>query len=168
MTQPTPEFVLVYCQRVNHNNHEGPIEVLFIEKNRPAWQAGRVNLIGGRIEEGESPEDAAIRELKEETGLDNKFAPRLCGTMGDGMFKIHVFEIFVNEPFSKLAPRDGETEVPFWASWGDMKEDRRLLPNLRVIVPLCMCGVEGWVIRDDARSLDSASHSLEVTVPTGY
>lgn len=44
-------------------------EVVLVEKNRPSWQAGKLNGIGGSIEEGEQSLDAMIREFKEETGL---------------------------------------------------------------------------------------------------
>jgi len=44
--------------------------VLLIRKNRPAWQAGKLNGIGGKIEPGETPREAARREFREETGLD--------------------------------------------------------------------------------------------------
>ena len=43
--------------------------VALVRKNRPAWQAGLYNAIGGKIEEGESPHAAMVREFKEETGL---------------------------------------------------------------------------------------------------
>lgn len=42
--------------------------VALIRKNRPTWQAGRLNGIGGKIEEGETPLDAMSREFQEETG----------------------------------------------------------------------------------------------------
>lgn len=44
-------------------------EVLLVRKNRPAWQAGRLNGIGGHIEPSEKPWDAMEREFQEETGL---------------------------------------------------------------------------------------------------
>lgn len=44
--------------------------VLLIRKNRPAWQAGRLNGIGGKIEPGEAPLDAMRREFREEASLD--------------------------------------------------------------------------------------------------
>lgn len=44
--------------------------VLLINKNRPKWQEGLFNGIGGKVEENESPLDAIIRETKEESGLD--------------------------------------------------------------------------------------------------
>jgi 8-oxo-dGTP diphosphatase len=42
--------------------------VLLIEKIKPAWQSGLLNAVGGKIEPGESPEEAMIREFSEETG----------------------------------------------------------------------------------------------------
>jgi len=43
--------------------------VLLIWKNRPLWQAGKLNGIGGKIEPGELPLNAMIREFAEETGI---------------------------------------------------------------------------------------------------
>jgi 8-oxo-dGTP diphosphatase len=44
--------------------------VVLIRKNRPAWQAGRLNGVGGHVEPGETPVEAMRREFFEETGLD--------------------------------------------------------------------------------------------------
>jgi 8-oxo-dGTP diphosphatase len=44
-------------------------QVLLIRKNRPAWQAGHLNGIGGKVEPGESPHDAMVREFREEASL---------------------------------------------------------------------------------------------------
>lgn len=43
-------------------------EVLLIKKNHPSWQFGKLNGLGGHIEENESPLDAMIREFEEESG----------------------------------------------------------------------------------------------------
>lgn len=43
--------------------------VALIKKNRPEWQAGKLNAIGGHIEQGETPIQAMVREFEEETGL---------------------------------------------------------------------------------------------------
>lgn len=43
--------------------------VVLIRKNRPAWQAGKLNGVGGKVEEGESPITAMRREFEEETGV---------------------------------------------------------------------------------------------------
>lgn len=42
--------------------------VALIRKNRPEWQAGKLNGIGGHVEEDELPMDAMVREFEEETG----------------------------------------------------------------------------------------------------
>lgn len=44
-------------------------KVVLIEKNRPLWQAGKYNGVGGHIEADESPREAMEREFFEETGM---------------------------------------------------------------------------------------------------
>lgn len=46
-------------------------QVLLINKERPDWQKGLANGIGGKIEAGERPLGAMIREAREESGLSN-------------------------------------------------------------------------------------------------
>lgn len=43
--------------------------VVLIQKNRPEWQCGKYNGVGGKIELGESPREAMVREFEEETGV---------------------------------------------------------------------------------------------------
>ena len=44
--------------------------VALVLKNRPAWQAGNFNAIGGKIEFGETPDQAMVREFAEEAGIE--------------------------------------------------------------------------------------------------
>lgn len=44
-------------------------DVLMIQKNRPEWQAGFFNGIGGHVEDGESAKDAMTREMMEEANV---------------------------------------------------------------------------------------------------
>lgn len=43
--------------------------VWLITKQKPDWQKGCLNGIGGKIEDNESPIQCAVRELKEESGI---------------------------------------------------------------------------------------------------
>ena len=43
--------------------------VWLIKKNKPEWQIGCLNGIGGKVEKKETYREAAIRELKEESGV---------------------------------------------------------------------------------------------------
>lgn len=51
------------------DGHKDEQCVVLIRKNRPEWQKGFFNGIGGCIEKGESPEDAMKREFQEEAGM---------------------------------------------------------------------------------------------------
>ncbi len=56
-------FVCGFCFDENRKR------VVLIEKSQPAWQAGRLNGVGGKVEPGESVADAMTREFKEEAGV---------------------------------------------------------------------------------------------------
>lgn len=47
-------------------------QVVLIWKNKPDWQKGKLNGVGGKIEAGETPQVAMRREFKEETGIDHE------------------------------------------------------------------------------------------------
>lgn len=130
-------------------------EVLLVLKDRPEWQKGKLNLPGGKIEEGESPVAAAVRELKEETGLDPiGVEPKIMGTI-KGQQSL-IYSVNIRVPFyTKLSPREGETEVPNWYFWSFIKNDERLMPNLRITIPLMKDEISGWEIKDDGNVVDS-------------
>jgi 8-oxo-dGTP diphosphatase len=44
-------------------------EVLLMHKNRPDWQAGKINGVGGEIKPKEKSIDCIVREVKEEAGV---------------------------------------------------------------------------------------------------
>src|SRR5206468_2248751 len=60
---------------------EEKLQVLLIERGIPPFE-GRWALPGGFILDGESLEDAALRELKEETGIQDVYLEQLY-TFGD-------------------------------------------------------------------------------------
>jgi 8-oxo-dGTP diphosphatase len=89
-------------------------EVLLIHKKR-GLGAGKINAPGGRLEPGEHPLDAAIREVREEVcvtplGADERGELSFQFTDGYGLH-VHVFLA------CDLAgePRETAEAIPFWA-----------------------------------------------------
>lgn len=68
-TQAHPGVTLAVCGfAFSADRHQ----VALVRKLRPAFQAGLLNGIGGKIEPGERPVSAMVREFREETGYLTK------------------------------------------------------------------------------------------------
>lgn len=145
-------------------------KVLVVYKDRPAWQAGRINLPGGKVEPGESPVEAAVRELKEETGLDPLagYQPELHGIVEGTKSRIYHVRLWVDSD-QPICPREGETEKFEWAAWDSLLVDRRLMPNLRVTVPLMRSGfpeLRNWHVEDRNKyEPEEVVHYVTLTIP---
>jgi 8-oxo-dGTP pyrophosphatase MutT (NUDIX family) len=157
--QMIKHYVLSWVQRGNSDN-----DTFLILKNKPAWQNGKLNLPGGQVEEGESPVQAIVRELEEEAGFHPIFPPRELGLLQDASNCIHCFRSVIYKEDSEPKPREGETEQALWMKWHEALNDPRLIPNLRVIIPLLRLGVEGWVIGDTYRSSNKPLHTIKIAV----
>jgi len=80
------EYVLGFAYDQNTNRYA------LIRKNKPEWQKGLINGVGGKIEENEIPIDAMIREFREEAGMKTEFWQwkHFCSMQGPD-FKVYVF-----------------------------------------------------------------------------
>ncbi len=137
---------------------------IVLQKHRPTWQRGRINLIGGHVEDGETPQAAAEREFHEETGFFGHNYKKL-GEITGKSFVVHCFKCIIDVcgP-APIKPREGETEQPYWTSFYNIKDDPRLMPNLQVMIPLMMNDVSGWSIIDDNDSTKATIHGFVVNV----
>lgn len=94
---------------------EGSSVLLTLRAARLSSHAGQVSFPGGRIEAGETPEAAALREAAEEVGLDPRL-PELVGRLPDHLtgtgFRVTPVVGLVPPPLS-LTPDPAEVEEPF-------------------------------------------------------
>ena len=130
-------------------------DVLLILRNKDDWQRGKLNLPGGKIEPGESPEVAAYRELVEETGIKASLLDvRILGFLkcNDGIIPVVYcpYQTAVNQ-VTTVSPEEGEAiSLPSQLALSDP----RLHPNVKVMIPLCQSGVSDWLLEmtDSQRS----------------
>ncbi|MFI8825890.1 (deoxy)nucleoside triphosphate pyrophosphohydrolase [Streptomyces sp. NPDC053431] len=70
----TPDPVVVVAGALCHQGR-----LLAARRSAPVELAGRWELPGGKLEPGESPEEALVRELREELGIETEVGPRIPG-----------------------------------------------------------------------------------------
>ena len=103
-----------------------------MRRTRPAWQAGRVNALGGKVVEGETPADAARREVKEEAGVDvAEWAEVLVWE--DREYRMHVMRA-MSERASMV--RTMEDQEVFLADVAALPDG--VIGNVRWLVPLAL------------------------------
>lgn len=111
-------------------------QVLLIHKKR-GLGAGKINGPGGRIEEGETPEACAIREVEEEV----KVTPTGVSEAGELFFQfvdghsIHGYVFRANECIGD--PQETDEADPFWISIHDIPYDSMWADD-RIWMPLML------------------------------
>lgn len=121
-------YVLGFCFSEDRS------DVALILKNKPEWQKGFLNGIGGKIEKNEAPIDAMIREFLEETGVvisDWNKAGRLISDS----FCVHIYASVTDNVYN-VKTMESE-EVGLYAL-RDLNTLLNVIPNLYWIIPACL------------------------------
>jgi 8-oxo-dGTP pyrophosphatase MutT (NUDIX family) len=105
--------------------------VLLIQKNKPEWQAGLLNRIGGKIEPNEGPLAAMIREFEEETGLKTSKWQNTVILTGK-VWQVYFFRTKAKD-LSKAKSLTDERVIPIPVHeiW-----NLDVIPNLRWLIPM--------------------------------
>jgi 8-oxo-dGTP diphosphatase len=107
-------------------------KVLLIHKLAPAWQKGKLNGLGGKIEPGEGAVPCFIREIEEESGIIlEKKQVRLMGTLKGIDWQVYVFgAIYHGELFEAKVHEKEKIE---WFEVAHLSD--KCVPNLFWSIP---------------------------------
>ena len=105
-------------------------DVLLIEKQRPTWQKGLLNGIGGKVEKGEPFEIAMKREFLEESGLWVGTWHEFCTLVG-AKYKIKCFSGAHDFYCKFTTTTDEQVVVRPTESLGE-----RVVPNINWLIPM--------------------------------
>lgn len=119
---------------------EGSRGVVLIRKNRPDWQAGLLNGVGGKVEPSEGPRAAMVREFFEETGVATVAADwyQFCELMDsehEGVVTFFGLLDRTHDLYDAVVSRTDE-RIEKWAI--DPTVPAGTVPNLRWLLPM------GW------------------------
>ena len=107
--------------------------VTLIRKTHHEWQKGSLNGPGGHIEEMETPEEAMIREFKEETGLEETLWDEVVTLYNYSQYwEVTFFRAF-GDVTKVTSMTDEEVQIH---SAGSLPSN--VIPNLRWIIPLAL------------------------------
>ena len=111
-----------------------------MRRTRPAWQAGRVNALGGRLLDGELVSEGTRREVREESGVDVEEWVEVL-VWDDAEYRMHVVRA-VSE--LARAARTMEDQEVFLANVSALPENA--IANLRWLVPLALDTNVAWPV----------------------
>lgn len=109
-------------------------KVLLIRKSSPAWQAGKLNGVGGKVEHNEVPVEAMVREFLEETSIDTSiedWSLRLSLYGADET--VYIFTATGN---TLLARQTTDKDLPIRCDYRHLPDN--VIPNLHWIIPFLL------------------------------
>jgi 8-oxo-dGTP diphosphatase len=114
--------------------------VVLIRKNKPEWQNGFLNGVGGKVEEGESNLDAMIREFNEEVGVYVPYWRPFCEIQGIDWIVYFYHSICGHEMVNDIKSfnenrKNGEENIEIIPI--DEVNDNRVVINLKWLIPMC-------------------------------
>jgi 8-oxo-dGTP diphosphatase len=124
MTEARKQWVVGFLFRNN-------AEVALVLKTHPDWQAGKLNGVGGKIEEGESRLAAMQREFLEEAGVMIKdWREYACLKVQNG--DVYFFVALGDHPIQSMT----EEQVSWYPL--DKLKNLPILENLNWLIPLAL------------------------------
>lgn len=136
---------------------EDRTHLALIQKKKPDWQRNRLNAIGGKVEPGEIPLFAMVREFAEETGVETSaedWTPLVELTGKDWV--VYFYRAFSDAAWNVRTLTEEEVYV---GAVGGFLANQFLMDNLKSIIPLALdrSGINLPVAMVDGTALTAAT-----------
>jgi len=120
-------------------------KVVLIRKSRPEWQRNKLNGVGGKIKEDETPLQAMEREFREEANWDGPVDWKQFGTLSGPDWEVHLFHSQVQDiiTYNRCPEGDVSTHHVHVILGNVRSQNSRPLPNLRYLIPMAINHVTG-------------------------
>lgn len=119
-------------------------EVVLMHKNRPDWQVGKLNGVGGKIEPGEESVACIAREVLEETGVETQKADWVYfGEIKADAWRVDLYAfVYFGNVDAFFTTTDEQIE---WFEVGNLPDN--IIENLKWIIPLAIYKLENRSIK---------------------
>jgi len=112
-------------------------KILLIKKNRPKWQKGFLNGIGGKFENNESKVECIHREFKEETNLDINTWDYI-GIYEGSSYIVHIFFSTIDKQFLNLFESLTDEKVGIYEVNDILNNNHNILPSAKIAILLIL------------------------------
>ena len=124
MDKPVRKAVRCYLIKDN--------KVVVTKYNKGNKKEGYYDIPGGKIEDGEIPKQTAIREMKEETGIDIK-SLKYKGIMTiEYPDRLFLFDVFISSEYEGK-PKDFEENTSEWIEINELLQKEKILSNIIIL-----------------------------------
>lgn len=116
----------VRCYLIEHD------KVLVIKYKKGNRKANFYDIPGGKIEEGENPEDTVKREMREETGIEVKKLTYKGNMILEYPDRIYDFDTFICTDYNG-EPQEFEENISKWINIKELVEKENILATILIL-----------------------------------
>lgn len=130
-------------------------------------KSGYYDIPGGKIEEGETPKQTAIREMKEETGLKVGNLKYKGNMIIEYHNRIFDFDIFITNE-SEGEPQEFKENISEWIDIKELLQKEKILSNIMILDRFFIKGLVDdnynfsmHIVVDEQENILNVDYSLE-------
>lgn len=107
-------------------------KVVVIKYKKGNKKEGYYDIPGGKIEEGENPEQTAIREMREETGMIIKNLKHKGNMIIEYPDRKYAFDVFITNEYEG-EPQEFKENTSEWIEIDELLKEDKILSNIMIL-----------------------------------